>query len=192
MLPAQPISEEQMQRIRAAVAANRTLEAIKLYHDAAGCTLAQATKAIEQMQTDAGSPPTSRTQYILMGLFSLLCGGGLMFVAIAMPTKKNPTFPGVVLGGMFAVCGIWMLISGLSKSDQRSQGAPAWVGAIVMAAFSTVAFWVAIFDSKSIRGGIPFLPDKWNESLGQVAFFAGGVLSLGLTLLILRSALRRK
>jgi hypothetical protein len=186
------IPEDKMQTIRIAVAAGATVDAIKLYREATGCDLPEATKAIEEIQNQVANPTTSRSQYFWFGLFSLFLGGALLCLAIAMPTKKSPTFPGVILGGMFALCGLWMLAAAFSKSGSPPKQAPAWVAALLTAGLSTMAFWVAIFDPKGIRGGIPFLPDTWNQSLGRIAFCASGIFCLVLTIWIIRSAFRRK
>ncbi len=182
-----------MRTIRAAVQLGATVDAIQLYREATGCDLAEATKAIEQMQAELGTTtPPNRAQCFWFGLFSLVCGSGLLFAGIAMPSKKNPMFPCVVLGGMFALCGIWMLASAASNFSAASKKAGTWFAATVAAGFSTMAFWVAIFDSKGIRGGIPFLPNAWNQSLGQIAFFCGGLFCLVLTAVFVRAGFRGK
>jgi hypothetical protein len=63
----------------------------------------------------------------------------------------------------------------------------ALAGGIICGALSAAGFYVALFDP-SISGGIPFLADEANRTLGRVAFGAGAVVTLLLAVYAFREA----
>lgn len=49
------------------------------------------------------------------------------------------------------------------------------------------ALYIAI-SGQRVAGGLPFIPDAWNQMMGRVMFAAGGVATLGIAVLAFRDA----
>ncbi|TVQ11868.1 MAG: hypothetical protein EA364_09630 [Balneolaceae bacterium] len=71
---------------------------------------------------------------------------------------------------------------------QNSSIASSLAGGLICGVLSAIGFYVALVDP-AISGGIPFLADEANRTLGRVAFGAGAVITLLLALYAFREAL---
>ncbi len=59
------------------------------------------------------------------------------------------------------------------------------LGGLICASLSVLGFFIA-FGAERIDGGVPFIPDAWNQGLGRVLFGAGAALTAAFAVLAFR------
>jgi hypothetical protein len=96
--------------------------------------------------------------------------------------------PWPILFALFPLYGLWMVIASLFHLD--SGGAMSWlVAAVGAAGFAVFVIWIA-FTKKNFRGGIPFIPEAWNQNFIRGLFIVGGLLAALSAAVFLRKAIR--
>jgi len=104
-----------------------------------------------------------------MGLIALAVGIGCSlpgFLQHGPPGQRALVF---VVAGIFTLAGLQILTGAKGRLG-------ALMGTAIAAGLSLMMF-VAAFGPGKVRGGLPFLPDSWNQHLGRFAFGAFGVLA---------------
>ena len=61
----------------------------------------------------------------------------------------------------------------------------ACIAALFCVSAGLFALYIAI-SGKRIAGGVPLIPDAWNQMLGRVMFAAGGIVTLFIAVLAFR------
>jgi hypothetical protein len=67
----------------------------------------------------------------------------------------------------------------------RFHAVRAAVAAVFCLVSGTFALYIALAGLR-VTGGVPFLPDAWNQALGRGVFGLGGVITLAIAVLAIR------
>lgn len=65
----------------------------------------------------------------------------------------------------------------------------AGVAAILCLLLSALGIAIAVGGGR-LEGGIPLIPDEWNQTIGRIIFGAGAILTGGLAVLAIRDAIQ--
>jgi hypothetical protein len=131
---------------------------------------------------------TPSKSYLLGGIVCCIFPAVALLAIHLNGTRLPMPFP--ILFGLFFLHGVRAVIWSLLKLD--IDNAASWVvDAIGAAGFAVFAFWIAWHWKEGWSGGIPFVPESWNQNLARILFAGGGVLAVFFALRILRKALER-
>ncbi|MDR3377947.1 MAG: hypothetical protein P4M10_04630 [Verrucomicrobiae bacterium] len=120
---------------------------------------------------------------------------GLFFVAfpvlaLSLADQEIPLqWKGVM--ALFFVWGVWMFVAGLFNIDHDS-ALSSFAGSIITACFAVVAWVFAWRQKTSGSGGLPFLPDAWNQIIGRLVLALGGLLLAIAAVAFSRTAMRKR
>lgn len=104
------------------------------------------------------------------GIFAVLVGLGI--IPTDEDTQNAP--PGLIIGvGMAFIC------AGGALVFRKKPRVNAAFAALILAVFTGTGLWISFYaEPSSIQGGIPFMPQGFNDKLGRV-MFGGGALICG-------------
>ena len=120
--------------------------------------------------------------------------GGIILCAFPamiflFPHRPMPPWVSVLLW-LFIIYGLLTILSSVFGLDAK--GAFSWViGALVLLGLGTVAL-LAAWDPGRFSGGIPLIPDAWNQAAARILFTLGGLFFLVITMAFLRKAVKVK
>ncbi len=98
--------------------------------------------------------------------------------------------PFPILFALFFLHGTRVVVWSLFKLDFDS--AVSWVvDAVGAAGFAMFAFWIAVHEREGWSGGLPLIPDGWNQTLARILFACGGLLGVLFAVRCVRKALNR-
>lgn len=125
----------------------------------------------------------------VLACLCLAIGAAIMLVAAGIITVADDNIhaPLWVLGlcGLVFLLGGFMIIAG-AKSRFNALGA-----ALLCGSFGLVGAWVTFFSpDNSITGGVPFLSQSTNATIGRWVFGAGALISFAIAWVALRQFLR--
>lgn len=105
-----------------------------------------------------------------LGIFAVLGGLGV----IPMDTSHDaPLWVVTVAGAMFCIAGIMVFLRNYPRALD-------FFAALILAGFTTLCSWVALFSSsEGFSGGVPFLPYDTNVVIARVMFGLGGLMCFG-------------
>ena len=93
--------------------------------------------------------------------------------------------------GLLFISGLWAVAMSLFKLDEN--GALASMASAVMAlGFAGLAFLVAWREKDGWSGGIPFIPQAWNQAIPRLLFALGGLIATFCGISLLRRASRQR
>jgi hypothetical protein len=119
-------------------------------------------------------PPTTPARSHLLGGIVLCAFPATILLAMHINGARLP-MPWPILFGIFFVYGIRSILTGLFRLDLESPA--SWVAdAVGAAGLAVFAFWIA-WNERDGWGGLPFLPDGWNQGLARVLFACGGLVA---------------
>ena len=125
-----------------------------------------------------------------------LPGGIILCVfpaVVLLALRLNHTslpMPFPILFGLFFLHGLRAVIWSLFKLDMNN-GASWIIDAVGAGGFARFAFWVAWHWKEGWSGGIPFVPNRWNQIVPRILFACGGLLATAFMVRLLRKALNR-
>jgi drug/metabolite transporter (DMT)-like permease len=111
---------------------------------------------------------------------------GLMFATVGVAiiaqyfhVTQAHNLPVLAAGLIFALVGIHLTaVQRLYKPDSR---ASAFMGVLVTAAMCWLSLLI-IFSDKPFEGGIPFIPDSWNQTFAKTLVGIGALILAAFTL----------
>ena len=109
---------------------------------------------------------------------------GVLFLAVGVfiffikRTQFRSEWIQPVVGGMFALAGVQLIIAIKGRIS-------ALMGTLICAGFSALGFYAA-FGHGSIDGGIPFIPDAWNQKIAKILFGGAACLTALMAIYFLR------
>jgi hypothetical protein len=113
---------------------------------------------------------------IAVALVAIACGGyALLVAAEVVPVDmadNTPRWIAGLVGGTFVVAGLMVFLRNYSRALDL-------MAALLLAAFTLLAAWVAVYGAEEVSGGVPFLPRDMNVSIGRVMFGMGAVMCFG-------------
>ncbi len=123
--------------------------------------------------------------WIALGIGILLMALAAGFIPSAPEDFNAPQWV-VGLGGViFGAGGVAMLF-------QKNGRIGAVMAAIILLSFAIMGLWVAFAgNSEDISGGLPFLSHAVNAKMGRWIFGLGAVVSLRISYIAIKDALRR-
>lgn len=134
-------------------------------------------------------PTTTPKQSYLFGGIVLCAFPAVLLFAMHLNDAHLP-MPFPILFGLFFLHGLRAVIWSLFKLDMDN--AASWVvDAVGTAGFAAMAFWVAWQNDEGWSGGIPFVPERWNQSFARILFACGGFIAVAFTVRLLRKARNR-
>ena len=84
-----------------------------------------------------------------------------------------------------------MLLSSLLKAEV--EGALSYfAGSVIAALFALVTFIFALRQKDGWSGGIPFIPDAWNQIIARLVIAFGGLLLMVTSVAFFRMAMRKR
>jgi hypothetical protein len=113
----------------------------------------------------------------LIGALFLAVG---IFIFFIKRTQFHTEWIQSVVGGMFALVGVQLIIAIKGRVS-------ALMGALICSGFSALGFYAA-FGHGPIEGGIPFIPDVWNQKIGRILFGGAACLTALMAIYFLRQA----
>ena len=126
---------------------------------------------------------TNTQQRRFWGIFCICLSGLLIYVAYT--EKVHPADHQWILylpGGLFSLAGLHLLLNAKERLS-------ALISAIIAAGLSVLGFYVA-FGDKKVLGGIPFVPESWNQLFGKILFGGGAALTAAFALLLFSRAFK--
>ena len=134
-------------------------------------------------------PATAPQKNYLLGGIVLCAFPAMALLVLHLEDTRLP-MPFPILFGLFFLHGLRAIIVSLFRVDL--DGAASWaVDAVGAAGFAVLAFWVAWNLKDGWSGGIPFVPDSWNQNLARFLFACGGIIAAVIAARLLRKALNR-
>lgn len=107
---------------------------------------------------------------------TLIIGGAMLGVGLYVISRyflisSSHRFEILAAGLLFTVAGFHcMAATRLYKEDGRLS---ALMGGLMLSGFAYLGLFAAFADGR-VRGGIPFIPDSWNQHFGKFLFGVGG------------------
>ncbi len=95
-----------------------------------------------------------------------------------------------LLFGLFLLYGIWAVALSVFKLDPGCTGSYV-VGGFGAAGFGVFAILVAVRFKDGWSGGVPFVPEGWNQSVARVLFGLGGLFCWLAAVRIFRKAINQ-
>lgn len=117
--------------------------------------------------------PRERKRTRRWGCAFMGAGLGVILVRILCP-DENPLWPVVVAGLLFLLTG-WAIVV-----EPKGRLASA-LGGVICAGLACLGFYAALAPGE-IGGGIPLLPEAWNQVMGRMAFGGGACLTTAFSL----------
>jgi uncharacterized membrane protein YiaA len=131
--------------------------------------------------------PASQKNYLVGGI--VLCVLPAMIVLVLQIEGTPLPMPYSILCGLFFIHGLRAIFVSLFQADL--DGAGSWmVDAVSAAGLSVFAFWVALYQKEG-WGGIPLVPDSWNQNAARLLFGCGGFVAAAIAVRLCRKALNR-
>ena len=111
--------------------------------------------------------------YLLGGI--VLCAfPAVVLLSLHLADAPLP-MPWPIFFGVLFVHGIRAVMVSLFGLDL--EGAASWIAdAIATAGFAVMALWVAWNEKDGWSGGMPLIPDAWNQMIPRVLFAGGGLI----------------
>jgi len=106
-------------------------------------------------------------------IFGLLFGGFSVLALFLAQHEVPLQWKGVLV--LFFVWGVWMFVAGLFNIDPDS-ALSYFAGSIITACFAVVLWLFAWRQKTGGSGGIPFIPDAWNQIVGRLVLALGGLI----------------
>jgi hypothetical protein len=117
----------------------------------------------------------------------VLCAFPAIALLLIQLKQISLPMPWPILFALFFLHGIRVVIWCLFKLD--FDGAVSWVvDALGSAGFAAFAFGFAAYVKEGWSGGLPFIPDSWNQMFARVLTACGGLLSALIAVRCLRKA----
>jgi hypothetical protein len=113
--------------------------------------------------------PGQRKRDRLWGVLMVGIGLGLAAAVLASPKKDLPSWPAFVAAGIFC-------LAGFATAADVKRSLAFTLGGLICAGMASLGFFAAFGRGES-QGGIPFLPESWNQGLGRIAFGFGACLT---------------
>ena len=117
-------------------------------------------------------------------LFGIALLAASVFVAIRFFIESLPFSTRLLLLVVTAIFGL----AGVQLVTGVKGRASAFMGGLVCLGLSVLGF-VAAFSGR-VSGGIPFIPDAWNQTGGKLAFGLGACITAAMSFYFLRQALK--
>ena len=118
---------------------------------------------------------TARQKNYLLGGIVLCVFPAVVLLVLHLEGTTLP-MPLPILFGIFFLHGVRAILVSLFRLDLN--GAVSWaVDAIGAGGFAVLAFWVAWKFKDGWSGGIPFVPQSWNQNFARILFACGGVIA---------------
>lgn len=133
---------------------------------------------------------TGSQNYRLRGMIFGLLFGGFAVLALCFADHEIPLqWEGVL--ALFFVWGVWMFVAGLFNIAPDS-ALSYFAGSFITACFAVV-LWVFAWRQKTGgSGGIPFIPDAWNQMIGRWVLALGGLVLAFAAVAFFRTAMRKR
>jgi uncharacterized membrane protein YiaA len=132
-----------------------------------------------------------RLRGMIFGL--LFCGFPVLALWLAQhevsPREVPLQWEGVL--ALFFVWGVWIFVAGLFNIGPDS-ALSYFAGSIIAALFAVVTWLFAWRQKSGGNGGIPFLPDAWNQIIGRLMLALGGLILAIAALAFFRTAMRKR
>jgi len=109
-----------------------------------------------------------------MGMVAIGAAGVIAYLACHDPKALQQRQLMIVGAVIFALGGVQLVTNAQGRWS-------ALMGGVVCAGMSALGFYVAFFGGQ-LRGGIPFIPDAWNQTFGKVLFGFGACLTAAMAL----------
>ena len=120
---------------------------------------------------------TPQRSYLVGGIVLCAFPATVLLVLHIEGTRLPMPFP--ILFGLFFLHGLRAIIVSLFRLDL--DGVASWaVDALGAAGFAVLAFWVAWNLKEGWSGGIPFVPQSWNQNFARILFACGGLIVTGI------------
>ena len=120
----------------------------------------------------------------------IFCGfPAIVFLVARLHHQQLPTSV-LALLVLFFISGLWMIVPTVFKFNPDG---PAYAVASSLFAFgfAAFAFLVAWQEKSGWSGGLPLIPEAWNQAAARSLFAFGGVIGAIFGVLFLRKALKR-
>jgi hypothetical protein len=131
---------------------------------------------------------TPKKSYLLGGIVFCVFPV-IVFIVLRIDGTHLP-MPWPILFGLFLLYGLRAVVVSLLASGLDSVA--SWiVDAIAAAGFAAFLFWLAWCEKQGWSGGLPFIPDSWNQTLARALLAAVGLVCALLALRCLRKAINR-
>lgn len=117
---------------------------------------------------DAGQRKRDR----IWGLLFIAVGLGMDVAVLARPQwvpRGLPAWPALGAGMVFFLVGLAVLTEVKGRLGSA-------VGGVICAGMASLGFFAA-FGPGELEGGVPFLPESWNQGLGRIAFGGGACVT---------------
>ena len=121
-------------------------------------------------------------------IFGLLFGG---FAVLAFHADHEAPLQWKGFLALFFVWGVWMFVAGLFNIGPDS-ALSYFAGSIIAAFFAVVVWLFAWRQTTGGSGGIPFIPDAWNQIVIRLVFALGGLLLAITAVAFFRKAMRKR
>jgi hypothetical protein len=132
---------------------------------------------------------TTSQNYRWRGMIFGLLFVGFPVLALSLADHEIPLqWKGVL--ALFFIWGVWMFVAGLLNIDHDS-ALSHLAGFIVTACFAVVAWVFAWCQKTGGSGGLPFLPDAWNQIIGRSVLALGGLVLAIAAVAFFRTAMRK-
>jgi hypothetical protein len=113
--------------------------------------------------------PGQRNRDRLWGVMMVAVGLGLGIAVLACSKKDLPSWPAFVAAVIFC-------LAGLAAAADVKGSLSFTLGGLICAGLASLGFFAA-FGRGELEGGIPLLPESWNQGLGRIAFGFGACLT---------------
>jgi hypothetical protein len=134
-------------------------------------------------------PATTSKQNNWFGGMLLCVFPAAMLFAMHLNGVSLP-MPFPILFGIFFLYGLQKVIWSLFKLDIDNTA--SWViEAVAAGAFAVMTFWIAWNWKEGWSGGIPFVPERWNQNFARILIACGGLFAAAFAVRLLRKARNR-
>ena len=113
-------------------------------------------------------------------VIGILCLAVGVFIFFIKRTRFSAGWTQPVVAGMFALAGVQLITCIKGRVS-------AVMGGLIYLGFSALGFYAA-FGHGSIDGGIPFIPEAWNQKIGKTLFGGAACLTALMAVYALRKA----
>jgi uncharacterized membrane protein YiaA len=133
---------------------------------------------------------TTSQNYRWRGMIFGLLFVGFPVLALSLADQEIPLqWKGVL--ALFFIWGVWMFVAGLFNIDHNS-ALSYFAGSIITACFAVVVWVFAWRQKTGGSGGLPFLPDAWNQIIGRLVLALGGFILAIAAVAFFRTAIRKR
>jgi len=118
----------------------------------------------------------------------LFCGFAVLAFWLAPPDLPLQ-WQGIL--ALFFVWGLWMFVAGLFNIGPDSAAA-YFAGSVIAAIFAGAIWFFAWRQKTGASGGIPFLPEAWNQVMARLLLALGGLILALAAVAFFRMAMRKR